>query len=726
MRIIAVSVIAGFASTAVAAAVSQSPSGKLHTSTSIIHPATTASPSLDSTLAPPLVSVLVSATPRAASNNLEAGRLHRDHSVFETAVIVATHLAQPTELPTPGDFKTIGCGCSYRFPNGYVECPYSGSKAPPGSCSLEFVTATKTSTRGGHSHTTPPTTSAAEGVVTTPTGTDPTSILSSIIAEATSWPSGVHPGMAPPSTPPAKDTCTTTLDGTFSLGQRVNIVSNKAASHVAIPRISLINGTLIDDTNRIGCIVANGQFQFDLPPQAGTIYTAGWSACGSAGDRTLALGGNTTLYACNSGDFSNLYHKPVGSRCAPVELAIVMQEEHGPTQHTAPEQQKRASTNTDFDFTAPSVSAIADSALIVDREAEPGFEGGFFNDQPAELNYLLTTKTITLPAQTGVDPAYDDTPETTWTLPATTLVITESPAPTKVLNARGDGVLGAIGSITYFAGIVASAESQLSAIESSLANMTTLGDAAQQTPAPVTAAPDLSKAVAIRQDHDAIWTIDQLLSTILSAKSASEYYSWVAQSISMKIHEATVTNINTACAIYEGVQSCKTQTLFFATQGNAARARAEATPTSVEAQETSVVIASVPVATITKVITASVTNGTTCNGNATSSISSGSSYVNASSTSVSYYLNTTLTSPSSAVVSPVTANNSTVVGHSTSTNTITTFVNATASQTSFPNSTIAQSTTAEVGGIGNKAAGGKHVALATVGMAFFAMLALFL
>jgi hypothetical protein len=56
---------------------------------------------------------------------------------------------------------------------------------------------------------------------------------------------------------------------------------------------------LTDSLGRIGYIADNRQLQFDGPPQAGAVYTAGFSACP---DGTLALGGSNVFYACGSSD----------------------------------------------------------------------------------------------------------------------------------------------------------------------------------------------------------------------------------------------------------------------------------------------------------------------------------------------------------------------------------------------------------------------------------------
>ena len=84
--------------------------------------------------------------------------------------------------------------------------------------------------------------------------------------------------------------------------------------------MTLENSVLRDAKGRIGAIVSNRQFQFDgPPPQAGSIYAAGWSIV----DGKLALGTSTTFYQCLSGDFYNLYDQSIGLQCVAVELDIV-------------------------------------------------------------------------------------------------------------------------------------------------------------------------------------------------------------------------------------------------------------------------------------------------------------------------------------------------------------------------------------------------------------------
>lgn len=81
--------------------------------------------------------------------------------------------------------------------------------------------------------------------------------------------------------------------------------------------LTLADGILTDAKGRTGYIASNYQFQFDDPPQAGAIYTAGFSVCGND---SLALGGSTQWWQCKSGDFYNLYDRNWAAQCSPVEV----------------------------------------------------------------------------------------------------------------------------------------------------------------------------------------------------------------------------------------------------------------------------------------------------------------------------------------------------------------------------------------------------------------------
>ena len=85
--------------------------------------------------------------------------------------------------------------------------------------------------------------------------------------------------------------------------------------------LSLANGILKDSKGRTGYIASNFQFQFDDPPQAGAIFTAGFSVCANG---SLALGGSNVFYQCLSGNFYNLYNKDWAAQCSPVTIETVM------------------------------------------------------------------------------------------------------------------------------------------------------------------------------------------------------------------------------------------------------------------------------------------------------------------------------------------------------------------------------------------------------------------
>ena len=85
--------------------------------------------------------------------------------------------------------------------------------------------------------------------------------------------------------------------------------------------LTLANGILKDSHGRTGYIASNFQFQFDDPPQAGAIFTAGFSVCANG---SLALGGSNIFYQCLSGSFYNLYNENWAPQCSPVTIETLM------------------------------------------------------------------------------------------------------------------------------------------------------------------------------------------------------------------------------------------------------------------------------------------------------------------------------------------------------------------------------------------------------------------
>ena len=81
---------------------------------------------------------------------------------------------------------------------------------------------------------------------------------------------------------------------------------------------TLANGVITDGDNRTLEIVANHQLQADNPPQAGSLYSTGFSICSNG---SLALMSSAVFYQCQSGTFFNLYDQPVGANCNPVVIS---------------------------------------------------------------------------------------------------------------------------------------------------------------------------------------------------------------------------------------------------------------------------------------------------------------------------------------------------------------------------------------------------------------------
>ncbi|KAL1594190.1 hypothetical protein SLS59_008812 [Nothophoma quercina] len=82
---------------------------------------------------------------------------------------------------------------------------------------------------------------------------------------------------------------------------------------------TLEDGVLRDQYSRTGSVVANRQFQFDGPPQAGAIYTGGFSICQN---KSLAIGGSARWWRCMSGAFGNLYDESIGDQCTEIRIIV--------------------------------------------------------------------------------------------------------------------------------------------------------------------------------------------------------------------------------------------------------------------------------------------------------------------------------------------------------------------------------------------------------------------
>ncbi|QFZ30231.1 putative cell wall mannoprotein [Clavispora lusitaniae] len=125
-------------------------------------------------------------------------------------------------------------------------------------------------------------------------------------------------------------TTATTATGAAQISDGQVQASATASPDGVIPEACLTSDSLVmelkksvltDGHGRIGAIVANRQFQFDgPPPQAGSIYAAGWSI---TDDGLLALGDSDVFYQCKSGDFYNLYDENVAKQCEAVHLSVI-------------------------------------------------------------------------------------------------------------------------------------------------------------------------------------------------------------------------------------------------------------------------------------------------------------------------------------------------------------------------------------------------------------------
>ncbi|GJC79881.1 cell wall mannoprotein CIS3 [Colletotrichum liriopes] len=135
--------------------------------------------------------------------------------------------------------------------------------------------------------------------------------------------------LAPKDGPPPS--CQTSFDGNFGLTivelGKQSLNKRSSCNAAGSLDLTLKDSVLTDSQGRIGSIVANFQFQFDGPPQAGVIYTSGFSVCTNG---SLALGGSTTFYRCLSGNFWNLYDRDWAEQCSPIHLSVLPCAEDAP------------------------------------------------------------------------------------------------------------------------------------------------------------------------------------------------------------------------------------------------------------------------------------------------------------------------------------------------------------------------------------------------------------
>jgi hypothetical protein len=152
-------------------------------------------------------------------------------------------------------------------------------------------------------------------------------LLAALVGSAVAVPNpqGVTEALTPAGAAPAG--CTGSASGTFEVAivelakRDVTLLEPRAAcGGDSILVVTLENGVLKDAQARTGYIASNFQFQFDGPPQAGSLFTAGFSVCGNG---SLALGASTVFYQCLSGSFYNLYDRHWAAQCEPVHINAI-------------------------------------------------------------------------------------------------------------------------------------------------------------------------------------------------------------------------------------------------------------------------------------------------------------------------------------------------------------------------------------------------------------------
>ncbi|OAL05491.1 hypothetical protein IQ06DRAFT_210557 [Phaeosphaeriaceae sp. SRC1lsM3a] len=148
-----------------------------------------------------------------------------------------------------------------------------------------------------------------------------TSFLGPLFFAATSLAQAVPVGISPSSPPPSgceSNAISNFTIGTLKFGHKSKRESAVEAADSALV-CNLSDGVLKDRDGRIGSVVANHQFQFDGPPQAGAIYTGGFSVCSNG---SLAIGGTTRWWQCSSGGFFNLYDEWIGAQCEEIRIQV--------------------------------------------------------------------------------------------------------------------------------------------------------------------------------------------------------------------------------------------------------------------------------------------------------------------------------------------------------------------------------------------------------------------
>ncbi|KAF4467486.1 covalently-linked cell wall [Fusarium albosuccineum] len=148
--------------------------------------------------------------------------------------------------------------------------------------------------------------------------------LLALAATALAHPQAVTEDIKPDDGPPKG--CTGSYGGRFEVtifkseNKKRDMLQKRSCNGEGVLVMTLEDGVLKDAQGRTGYISDSYQFQFDEPPQSGSIYTAGFSICSNG---TLALGPSAIFWQCQSGDFYNLYDRHWAEQCEPVEVGVM-------------------------------------------------------------------------------------------------------------------------------------------------------------------------------------------------------------------------------------------------------------------------------------------------------------------------------------------------------------------------------------------------------------------
>ncbi|KAI9655957.1 MAG: hypothetical protein M1821_005018 [Bathelium mastoideum] len=197
--------------------------------------------------------------------------------------------------------------------------------------------------------------------------------VASVAGLAQAVPGGVSSAIAPSQAAPPS--CAPTYTGTFNIAT-VNVSTASSKRDLEVEKrqasgtltLSLNNGVLHDQIGRTGYIASNYQFQFDNPPQAGAIYTAGFSVCGNG---SIALGNSAIFYACYSGGFYNLYNTNWAPQCSAIYIQAVAGGSSGQGGDGQPTAGSVVPSVTEKSEGQPGATSVAPSAVSEKSEGQP-------------------------------------------------------------------------------------------------------------------------------------------------------------------------------------------------------------------------------------------------------------------------------------------------------------------------------------------------------------------